>query len=123
MKNANLSELDTDTLVARFVAATKAMGLAVLDHETQTANRVFQTMWDIDQILRARGRDARLRLLPLLADKDRFVRYYTAKKLLGVVPDRARAVIEGVAEPKYDALSLDAGMCLYALDEGIFRPD
>ena len=123
MKNAKLADLDNDALVERFVAAAKQMGMAVLDHETRKANRIFQIMWDIDLVLRSRGREARLKLVPLLDDKDGFVRYYAAKKLLGLVPDRARAVIEGIADPKFDALSGDAGMCLYALDEGIFKPD
>ena len=123
MKNSKLLDLDSDALVDRFVAVAKQMGMAVLDHETRKANRVFQIMWDIDLVLRSRGKEARLRLVPLLDDKDRFVRYYAAKKLLGLVPDRARVVIEGVANPKFDALSGDAGMCLYALDEGIFKPD
>jgi hypothetical protein len=62
-------------------------------------------------------------LSPLLDDKNRFVRYYAAKYLLGLVPDRARRVIEEIAKFQFDALCGDAGMCLYALDKGIFKPD
>ena len=80
-------------------------------------------MKQIDLVLRARGREARLVLLPLLDDNDRFVRYYAATYLLGLVPDRARAVIENIAQHSYDALRLDAGTRLDALDEGIFHPD
>ena len=123
MKSQKLVDLDNDALVAQFVAAAKQRGLAVLNHEIRKANRIFQIMWDIDLVLRSRGKEARLRLVPLLDDKDRFVRYFAAKKLLGLVPDRARVGIEGIADPKFDALSGDAGMCLYALDEGIFKPD
>ncbi len=84
---------------------------------------MFDGMRAIDRALRARGQDARLALAPLLEDRDRFVKYFAAKYLLGLLPRQARAVIEGIANPKFDALSLDAGMCLYALDQGIFKPD
>jgi Domain of unknown function (DUF2019) len=80
-------------------------------------------MRSIDQTLRFRGHDFRLALLPLLEDKDRFVRYFAAKYMLGLASDRARRVIEQIARFKYDALCLEAGMCLYALDKGIFKPD
>jgi sugar lactone lactonase YvrE len=77
----------------------------------------------IDCELRSRGREERMALYPLLSDKNRFIRYYAAKYLLGLAPDHARRVIEEIAKFKFDALCLDAGMCLYALDKGIYRPD
>lgn len=94
-----------------------------MDSNTRQANRMFRYMREIDRVLRRRGRPARLALEPLLDDKDRSVRYFAAKYLLGLVPDRSRAVIEEIATPVFDALGGDAGMTLYALDEGIFRPD
>jgi hypothetical protein len=123
MKSARFHELTNDELVQAFVRLAKQMGAAVLDSETRRFNRMFPGMQAIDRELRSRGRDARMALCPLLEDQDRFVRYYAAKKLLGLVPDRARTVIEDIAKIKYDALTFDAGMCLYALDEGIFKPD
>jgi Domain of unknown function (DUF2019) len=123
VQNTKMHQVSDDELIACFISESKQMGTAVLSHETRKANRIFQHMWDIDLELRARGGEARLKLAPLLDNNDRFVLYYAAKKLLSLVPDRARAVIEDVANPIYDALSFDAGMCLYALDEGIFRPD
>jgi hypothetical protein len=110
-------------LVEEFIRISKERGAAILDSNTINAKRTFEEMRAVDRILRSRGRDSRLALLPLLEDKDRFVRYFAAKYLLGLVPDRARHVIEEIAKLKYDALSGDAGMCLYALDKGIFKPD
>ena len=123
MKPLRTQELTTDELVQRFVRLAKQMGAAMLDSETRRFNRMFPVMQAVDNELRSRGRDARMTLAPLLENQDRFVRYYAAKKLLGLIPDRARAVIEDIAKIKYDALTFDAGMCLYALDEGIFKPD
>ena len=123
MKTSNYSHLTTPDLIKEFVHLAKTRGLAIVDFETRRANRMFDRMRDIDLILRSRGIEARMSLAPLLADSDRFVRYYAAKYLLGLVPGEARAVIEEIAKYKYDALCGDAGMCLYALDAGIFKPD
>jgi hypothetical protein len=123
MKPTHLAELKTPQLIEEFKNLAHRMGLAVLDSETTLFNRMFPKMQAIDRELRSRGREARVALSPLLESEDRFVRYYAAKYLLGLFPDRARLVIEEIARFKYDALCGDAGMCLYALDEGIFKPD
>ena len=123
MTKYNHNNLSDEELVNRFATAAKQMGAAVLDSRTRQANRIFDIMWSIDATLRSRGKEARLKLLPLLDDKDRFVRYYAAKKLLGVVPDKARAEIERNGKYTFDAICGDAGMTLYNLDSGVFKPD
>jgi len=119
----DLNSLTEGELIRRFSKAAKEMGSTVLDSETGKANLKFQIMWDIDLVLRSRGREARLKLLPLLDDKDRFVRYYAAKKLLGLVPDRARTVIEWNAKYGFDAIAGDANGLLRAFDTGEYKPD
>ena len=119
----DLSSLTDEELIHRFSDASQAMGASVLDSESGKANRQFKIMWDIDLVLRSRGRTTRLRLLSLLDSKDRFVRYYAAKKLLGLVPDRARAVIEWNAKYGFDAIAGDAAGLLRAFDTGEYKPD
>jgi HEAT repeat protein len=80
-------------------------------------------MWAIEDVLRSRGREARLLLVTLLDQKDRFVRYYAAQALLGLVPERARAVIEWTAEYWFDAIAGDARGLLRAFDTGKYKPD
>lgn len=123
MNAKHIENLTTEQLVAEFTRLAAQRGAAILDSETRQANELFDGMRAIERVLRARGEDARMSLAPLLQDRDRFVRYFAAKYLLGLLPREARAVIEGIANPKFDALSLDAGMSLYALDAGIFKPD
>jgi hypothetical protein len=123
MMSVNIEALTTEQIVDEFVSVARERGTAVLDSETRRANQMFSRMQALDRALRSRGRSARLMLLPLLEDDDRSVRYYAAKYLLGLVPHRARATIEEIAKPKFDGLCSDAGMCLYALDKGIFKPD
>ena len=89
-KKSNLGSLKGDQLISRFRAAAKKMGPAVLDSETRQANRMYDVLQTIDSILRLRGRNARLELLPLLDDEDRFVRYYAAKKLLEWITPNGR---------------------------------
>lgn len=74
-------------------------------------------------MLRARGLQARNALLPLLDDKDRFVRYYAAQHALALAPSRARSVIEWNHKNWFDAIAGDAGMLLVALDNGEYQPD
>jgi hypothetical protein len=59
----------------------------------------------------------------LLDEKDRFVRYYAAKKLLALVPDRARSVIAWNAKYGFDAIAGDANGLLRAFDTGEYKPD
>jgi hypothetical protein len=123
MKRLDLNALSDEELIRRFTLAARTMGSSVLDSETRQANRMYNLMRAIDTVLRLRGKNARLKLMPLLDDSDRFVRYYAAKKLLGLVPGRARAVIEWNANYWFDAIAGDAGMTLDDLDAGFYKPD
>lgn len=123
MKQLNLDNLTDRELVEGFVGAAKERGSAVLDSEVRHANRNFHYMRAIEEILRARGLKAREQLLPLLDDKDRFVRYYAAQALLGLAPERARAVIDWNAKYCFDAIAFDARGLLRAFDTGEYKPD
>ena len=123
MSKMNFDRLSDGELVGRFVEAAKKMGAAVLDSQIRKANRMYDVLREIDAVLRSRGEQARLRLLPLFGHDNRFVRYYAAKKLLGLVPDRAREIIEWNHKYWFDALAGDAGMTLHNLDTGVFKPD
>ena len=115
--------MSEEELLKRFVVLAQKRGAAVLNSDTREANRIYDYMRAIDLALRARGREARLKLEPLLSHEDRFVRYYAAQKLLGLIPDRARAILEWNHKNAFDALAGDAGMMLHLLDTGFYRPD
>ena len=80
-------------------------------------------MWRIDSLLRRRGAEARRKLSPLLHHENRLVRYYAALHAFALSPERAREIIEENHRCWVDAIALDAGMTLYNLDTGVFRPD
>jgi len=71
--------------------------------------------------MRRRGYQFRIKLAPLLEDKDRFVQYYAARQLLAIMPERSRRIIEENAK-QGDALAGHAGMLLHTIDSGIYRP-
>lgn len=123
MKAPGLDTLPDQDLVASFAAAAREMGLAVLESETRRANKMYDRMTAIDAVLRSRGRAARMALVPLLDQDDRLIRYYAAKKLLGLVPERARAEIEWNAKYRFDAIAGDAKGLLRAFDSGQYAPD
>jgi hypothetical protein len=123
MKSRNLAHLSTEDLVGRFISTAKERGTAVLDLNSRRANVFYDRMKAIDDELRSRGREARLKLAPLLRDPDRFIRFYAAEKLLGLVPEESRSVMEWNAKYGGDSLAADARGFLWALDAGTYRPD
>ena len=115
--------MENGDLVREFAAAAREMGAAVLDSEVSHANRIFDRLKAIDHYLRKRGTAARLELASLLGDRNRFVQYYAAEYLLGLLPEIARAIIEKNAKHYFDALAADARGLLRAFDSGKYKPD
>lgn len=79
-------------------------------------------MNEVDLELRRRGLEARLALTHLF-DYPMQVRLEAAKWSLGIAPDAARKVLEEIEASKWQPQAMDAGMTLWNLDEGIFKPD
>jgi len=118
-----LNELENRQLVEQFAVTARQMGAAVLDSESGHANQIFDHMEAVEAVLRSRGPTARLELAPLLDDADRFVRYYAAEYLLGLLPARARKNIEENTANYFDALAGDARGLLREFDSGRYQPD
>jgi hypothetical protein len=116
----SLNRLDHTALIDEFAAAAKALGEAInywLPEKKQN-----ERLLAITDEIRFRGKTAWLLLVPLLDSNERFIQYYAARQLLSIVPDRSRQIIENNAK-QGDAIAGDAGMLLYALDSGIYKPD
>jgi hypothetical protein len=107
-------------LVRKFSPTAKRLGEAVVSG--LPASRKTDRLFAIKAILRERGRDARLKLAPLLKHENRFVRYYAARELIGLLPEQCRVIIEENTK-EFDALVGDARHFLRAIDEGIYKPD
>lgn len=112
--------LTNDALVEAFINAAVHLGEAI--NYWMPANNAAKKLLDISRNFRKRGQNARLMLVPLLNDDNRFVQYYAARHLEGLVPDRCRQIIEWNAKQR-DAIAGDAGMHLDAVDSGFYKPD
>jgi len=130
MKAANLKSMTVDQLVERFAAIGEAQYRALDEHEDWIANKasvpfnkLFDQMNEVDLELRSRGRDARLALQRLFDHSNIQVRLKAAKRTLAVAPEAARHVIEAVANSKWYPQAGEAGMTLWNLDNGTFKPD
>ncbi len=123
MNRRNGEELRDAALVEGFASVAKERGAAVLDCDPGCANKAFARMGAIVDLLRSRGRESRLRLLMLLDDPDRLVRYYAAKHLLGIARERARVVLEENSKFWFDPIAADARGTLHMLDSGEYNPD
>ena len=127
MRNVNLEELTVDQLVDRFsdlnVALDDAQWDALGQSNYSKVKSLIYSIRDVDEELRARGRDARLALTRLYESRNVQVRLMAAKLTLGIVPVEARRVIEQISASKIYPQAGDAGMTLVNLDEGIFKPD
>jgi len=110
-------------LIRQFATVAKESGKAINDGETTRANRALTKLWSIEDVLRARGPETRSKLLLLLDDQDRLVRYYAAQHLLGIAPGHARKTLEENTKFWFDLIAAEARGTLHMLDNGEYKPD
>jgi Domain of unknown function (DUF2019) len=123
MRQVKLQEMTVDQLVDRFAEIGVDQDRALLYDEIGRFNKLFDQMHAVDNELRARGTQARLALLRLFDHPNMQVRLEAAKWSLGVAPEMARKVIQNIYDSKWYPQAGDAGMTLWNLDRGVFKPD
>lgn len=122
MKQARLSEMTTQNLVARFAQIGVAQDEALLGGEIAKFSRLFERMREVSDELKRRDNDQRRALLVLFDYPNIQVRLKAAKHALRVAPVEARQQIETIAESQWFPQAGEAGMCLALLDDGTFKP-
>ena len=122
MKRVDLGKLEISQLVEEFVAIAMAQDHANLGNEAARYNRLYDKMKEIEDELKRRSGDQRRVLIALYDHNNPEVRLKAAKATLAVAPLAARKVLESLTENKLYSQAGAAGMCLWALDEGIFKP-
>lgn len=118
----SLSGVSVADLISRFTAAALAQYHADMDFNIKTINKAVKEMMAIAAELKARPGDQRSALLQLYDHPNTRVRLSAARLSFALAPVRARAVIQAIADSKKFSTALDAGMCLSAIDQGIFKP-
>jgi hypothetical protein len=116
---AKLTTLRDNRLIKQFEEAAQQLGEAVINWMPAVglANRLFALEGEI----KSRGLNSRLKLAALLKSDNRFVRYYTAQELYGLLPDQCRPIIEKNTK-EFDAIAGDARGFLRAIDDGSYKP-
>lgn len=109
-------------LVALFIALGLDQYQARLRNEQKRLNRATLEMFDVCEELKARAGDQRSALLSLYSHPNLQVRLMAAKLTLAVAPAAAKQLLQEIADSKEYPQAGDAGMSLWALKQGIFRP-
>lgn len=122
MKTTNLRTLSVAELVDRIVAGGLAQFEAELQSDIGKQNKCVTQAMAIAEELKRRPGDQRSALLRLYEHPNVQVQLTAAKLTLAVAPTAARKLIQAIADSKKYPQAMDAGMCLSALDQGIFKP-
>ena len=122
MRRNVLTDASADDLIAEYARIGVEQDDALLRDQTARFNRLFKAMDAIEKELRGRTGDQRRALLALFDHPNLQVQLNAAKATLALEPSVARAKIEEIQKEKWAPQGLDAGMTIFALDEGIFKP-
>lgn len=122
MKETQLRKLTGAELVERFTVLALEQDAALLDSDIAKVNRLFLRLQAVSAELKAREGDQRRSLLALYDHPNAQVRLKAAKATLAVAPEAGRRVLEALVESKEFPQAGEAGMSLWNLDEGVFKP-
>lgn len=122
MKRQSLKRSTTTELVTRFATAAFQQDYALLDGDIAKVNRLFSVLQEIAGELKVREGDQRRALLELYEHPNAQVRLKAAKATLAVEPVKARRMLEAIVEAREFPQAGEAGMCMYNLDTGFFKP-
>jgi hypothetical protein len=122
MKQSNLKSMTIDQLVKRFIEIGIAQDSALLENNISGFNRLFEQMQVVNQELKGRAGDQRRALLSLYNHPNMQVRLKAAKTTLAVAPQAARELIQAIAESHHYPQAGEAGMSIWNLERGIYKP-
>ena len=123
MTNQNLETLSNAELVERFTTLSlKQFDAEYEEDGVRAYTRLYHAIHATSGVLRARGVEARMALIPLLKHPNARVRLNAAHELLAVVPSKAHAVLKDLAETAPGPQRFRARLALRFLDEGVYKP-
>jgi hypothetical protein len=122
MKKAILQDLPVEALIERYVAVGVAQYEAELDDNTRKFNRLYDDVKAVEAELKSRPGDQRTALLTLYKHANMQVRLNAAHATLTVAPEAARGLLVAIRDSRWMPQALHAGMSLWNLEKGVFRP-
>lgn len=123
MKRKAVSLLSTDELLKRFVELGVEQDDALPGPSRARFNRLYSEKTALLAELRNRSGDERRLLMKFYDHPNIQVRLNAAKATLAIAPAEARQELERIRASRYPPQAGDAGMAIWALDEGIFKPE
>ena len=122
MKKINLQTLNIEQLIAHFVEIGLAQEKVLLHDDSAMFSALFCDMRSVVEELKGRDGDQRRALLSLYEHPNLQVRLKAVKNSLALAPEEGRRVLRSIADSHEHPQALEAGMTLWNLDEGIFKP-
>ena len=122
MKKLALETATVDQLVERFVQICLVQDQALLREDIPEVNRLFAELKAVEHALKQRGNDQRRMLIPLYEHDNLQVRVKAAKATLALAPIAARAALEAIHASNWQPQALEAGMSIWNLDRGVYKP-
>lgn len=117
-----LSDMTSEQLVTKYVEIGSAQSRALMLDEIAKFNRLFDSMVIVERELQRREGDQRRLLLALYNHENAQVRLNAINSTLAIEPALGRRALEVLRESGEYPQSMDAGMAIFALDEGISKP-
>jgi Domain of unknown function (DUF2019) len=122
MNKHDLNARTLPELISRYIAIGIEQDEAILKRNNKKYNQLFQEKIRITEELKARNGDLRTALLDLYDHPNMQVRLNAAKGTLAVAPTAAKELLRAIHQSGWQPQAGDAGMCLWTLEEGIFKP-
>jgi enoyl reductase-like protein len=122
MKRIKLDQMTVAQLVERFTALAIEQDGALLGDDIASVNRLYDQLKVIENELKGRRGDQRHALVSLYQHPNMQVRVKAAKATLAVAPQAARQCLQDVQELNWQPQALEAGMSLWNLERGVFKP-
>lgn len=122
VKQVNLEKLSVEELFERYVEIGLAEENAILYDDIPGYNQLFRKEQAVVDELESRPGDQRKILLRLYGHENLWVRMNAAKDTLALAPEDGRRVLQQIVDSKKQPYAGNAGMTLWTLDEGIFKP-
>ena len=118
MKKQPLSKLTVAQLADRFAELGLEQYEAHEEDDIPRVNRLYRKMDAIDEELRARGREARLALVPLFDHPNVQVRMQAARFAFALAPEAARKCLQAIGDSGMPPQYLYARLALQFIDDG-----
>lgn len=123
MTRAKRGEMTIEQLIARYSEIGVAQDRALLENLVGQFNRLYDEALAIEDELERREGDQRRALLALYGHANWQVRLNAAQATRPIAPQAARQMIEEIAKSQHFPQAGHAGMAVYAMDRGIYKPD